>query len=91
MTREDHEWAQGHLPGAHHMSRGIIDRDIEKAIPDRDAPIVLYCGGGYRSALVGDVLHKLGYTHVISLAGGWREWISAGLPVIVPGAPEPVR
>ncbi len=90
-TREDREWDQGHLPGAHHMSRGIIERDIERAIPDRDAPIVLYCGGGYRSALAADNLQKLGYTHVINLAGGWREWIASGLPIVVPGATQAAR
>jgi rhodanese-related sulfurtransferase len=80
-TREDNEWERGHLPGAIHLSKGIIERDIEKAVPDKDAPIVLYCGGGFRSALVGDNLQKMGYTNVISLDGGFRGWAERGLPV----------
>jgi len=80
-TREDHEWDRGHLPGAVHLSRGIIERDIEKLIPDRNATIVLYCGGGYRSALAADNLQKMGYTKVISMDGGWRGWNEAGYPV----------
>mgnify|MGYP001791765454 CR=1 FL=1 len=79
-NREDHEWAAGHVPGAHHMSKGVIERDIEKAIPQKDAPIVLYCGGGFRSVLVADNLQKMGYTNVRSLAGGWRGWSEQGLP-----------
>jgi rhodanese-related sulfurtransferase len=80
-TREDNEWARGHLPGAVHLSKGIIERDIESAIPDKDAPIVAYCGGGFRSALVADNLQKMGYTNVISLDGGFRGWTGKGLPV----------
>lgn len=80
-TREDNEWARGHLPGAIHLSKGIIERDIEKTIPDKAAPIVCYCGGGFRSALVADNLQKMGYTSVISLDGGYRGWIGRGLPV----------
>ena len=79
-NREDHEWAAGHVPGAHHMSKGVIERDIEKAIPQKDAPIVLYCGGGFRSVLVADNLQKMGYTNVRSLAGGWQGWAEQGLP-----------
>jgi rhodanese-related sulfurtransferase len=81
-TREDSEWARGHIPGATHLSRGIIERDIEKTVPDRDAVIVLYCGGGYRSALAADNLQKMGYRNVISMDGGWRGWTEAGFPVI---------
>src|SRR6476661_8830780 len=73
-TREDNEWARGHLPGATHLSKGIIERDIEKAVSDKAASIVCYCGGGFRSALVADNLQKMGYTNVVSLAGGFRGW-----------------
>ncbi len=79
-TREDLEWAGGHLPGAIHLGKGIIERDIEQTIPDRSAPIVLYCGGGFRSALAADNLQKMGYTNVISMDGGWKGWIGAGFP-----------
>ncbi|MGB8475889.1 MAG: rhodanese-like domain-containing protein [Candidatus Acidiferrum sp.] len=79
-VREDHEWANGHLPGAVHMGRGIIERDIEHKFPDTAAKLVLYCGGGYRSVLVADNLQKMGYTNVESMDGGWRGWIEAGLP-----------
>jgi rhodanese-related sulfurtransferase len=81
-TREDAEWARGHIPGAIHLGRGIIERDIEKTIPDKAAPIVLYCGGGFRSALAADNLQKMGYRNVISMEGGWRGWTEAGFPVI---------
>ena len=80
-VREDSEWANGHLPGAQHLCKGIIERDIESAIPDHDAPIVLYCGGGFRSALAADNVQKMGYTNVLSMDGGWRGWTEAGLPV----------
>jgi rhodanese-related sulfurtransferase len=80
-TREDNEWARGHLPGATHLSKGIIERDIEKAVADKAAPIVCYCGGGFRSALVADNLQKMGYTNVLSLDGGFRGWTEHGLPV----------
>ena len=80
-VREDHEWAAGHIPRATHLSRGIIERDIESQIPDREAEILLYCGGGYRSALVADNLQKMGYKHVVSVDGGWRGWTGAGFPV----------
>lgn len=79
-TREDHEWSEGHLPGAIHMSKGTIERDIERTLGDKDTPIVCYCGGGYRSVLVADNLQKMGYTNVISLEGGWRGWVAKGLP-----------
>jgi rhodanese-related sulfurtransferase len=80
-TREDNEWALGHLPGAIHLGKGIIERDIEKAVGDKQAPIVCYCGGGFRSALVCDNLRRMGYTNGISLDGGIREWTEQGLPV----------
>lgn len=83
-TREDHEWQRGHLPGATHLSKGIIERDIEQTFGDKATPIVCYCGGGYRSALVCDNLQKMGYTDVISLDGGYRGWIARGLPVEKP-------
>ncbi len=77
-VREESEWARGHLPGAIHLGKGIIERDIEAAIPDTDAEIVLYCGGGYRSALAADNLQKMGYANAISMDGGYREWSEAG-------------
>ena len=80
-VREDSEWANGHLPGARHLGKGIIERDIEAAIPDHDAPIVLYCGGGFRSALAADNVQKMGYSNVLSMDGGWREWTEKLLPV----------
>ena len=81
-TREDSEWARGHIPGAIHLSKGIIERDIEKTVPDKDARIILYCGGGFRSALAADNLQKMGYRNVISMDGGWRGWTEAGLPTV---------
>jgi rhodanese-related sulfurtransferase len=81
-TREDNEWARGHIPNAVHLGKGVIERDIEKAIPDKDAALVLYCGGGYRSALAADNLQKMGYRNVISMDGGWRGWTEAGFPTI---------
>lgn len=80
-VREDHEWAAGHAAGAVHLGKGIIERDIETSIPEKDARLVLYCGGGYRSALAADALRAMGYTNAISLDGGWRAWQAAGLPV----------
>ena len=80
-TREDSEWDAGHASGAIHLGKGVIERDIENAIPETTKKIVLYCGGGYRSALAADTLQKMGYTNVYSLAGGWRAWNQAGLPV----------
>ena len=79
-VREDNEWVNGHLPGAVHMGRGIIERDVETAVPDTSAKMILYCGGGFRSALVADNLQKMGYTNVESMDGGWRGWTSEGLP-----------
>ena len=80
-VREDNEWNAAHLPGAIHLGRGIIERDIEKTIPDHNAEIVLYCGGGYRSALAADNLQKMGYTNVISMDGGFRGWNESGYPI----------
>jgi rhodanese-related sulfurtransferase len=82
--REDHEWAAGHAAGAVHLSKGIIERDIETTVPNKSATLVLYCGGGYRSVLAAEALQKMGYTRVISLDGGWRAWNEAGLPVEAP-------
>jgi len=79
-TREESEWARGHLPGAVHLSKGVIERDIEERIPEKDATIVLYCGGGFRSALAAENLQKMGYRNVISMDGGWRGWVEAGYP-----------
>ena len=73
-VREDHEFAAAHAAGATHLGKGIIERDIETQVPDKSAELILYCGGGYRSALVADVLQKMGYTNVWSMAGGWRAW-----------------
>jgi rhodanese-related sulfurtransferase len=80
-VREDHEWAGGRLPGAVHLGKGIIERDIEKTFPDKATPLVCYCGGGFRSALACDNLQKMGYTNVVSLEDGFRGWIGRGLPV----------
>jgi len=80
-VREEEEWGRGHLPGARHLCKGIIERDIERAVPDHDAHLVLYCGGGFRSALAADALQKMGYTRVESMDGGWRAWTAAGLAV----------
>jgi len=79
-VREDNEWAKGHLPGAVHMGRGIIERDIEQQVPDTNAKLVLYCGGGFRSALVAENLQKMGYKNVRSMAGGLKAWKAIGLP-----------
>ncbi|MCC7498551.1 MAG: sulfurtransferase [Bryobacterales bacterium] len=80
-VREESEWQAGHVEGAMHLSKGIIERDIEIAIPDKATTIILYCGGGFRSALAADALQQMGYTAVISLDGGWRAWQIAGLPI----------
>jgi rhodanese-related sulfurtransferase len=79
-TREDREWDAGHIAGAKHIGRGVIERDITKEIPDKSAEIILYCGGGFRSALAADNLQKMGYTKVLSMSGGWREWNERGYP-----------
>jgi len=80
-VREEHEWNAGHLPGAMHLGKGIIERDIEKHFPDRDTRLVCYCGGGFRSVLVCENLQRMGYRNAISLTGGYRGWVTAGLPV----------
>ncbi|MGH9668121.1 MAG: rhodanese-like domain-containing protein [Bryobacteraceae bacterium] len=80
-VREDTEWAAGHAAGATHLGKGIIERDIETRVPDKNATLVLYCGGGYRSALAADALRQMGYANAISLDGGWRAWQAAGLPI----------
>ena len=80
-TREESEWQAGHVAGAVHMSKGIIERDIETKVPDKSTRLVLYCGGGYRSALVADNLKKMGYQDAISLDGGWRALKQSGLPL----------
>ena len=80
-VREDSEWAAGHARGARHLGKGVIERDIEKQIPDKGAEIILYCGGGFRSALSADALQRMGYTNVASMAGGWRAWQQAGAPI----------
>lgn len=85
-VREDSEWARGHLPGAQHIGKGVIERDIEKLIPATGAEIVLYCGGGYRSALAADVLQKMGYTNVWSMDGGFSGWKESGREVVVESA-----
>jgi rhodanese-related sulfurtransferase len=79
-VREESEWARGHLPQATWLGKGIIERDIEKTIPDKSANVVLYCGGGFRSALAADNLQKMGYTNVVSMDGGWKGWNEAGYP-----------
>src|SRR5688572_28037043 len=80
-VREDNEWDTAHAAGAKHMSRGIIERDIVKTLPDKDTELILYCGGGYRSALSADMLQKMGYTNVWSMAGRWAAWTEADAPV----------
>lgn len=79
-VREESEWAKGHLPGAVYMGRGVIERDIEQKVPDTGTRLILYCGGGYRSALAAENLQKMGYHNVESMDGGWRGWLEAGLP-----------
>ena len=79
--REESEWAAGHASGALHLGKGIIERDIETKVPDKGTKLVLYCGGGYRSALAADALRKMGYANAISLEGGWRAYQASGLPV----------
>ena len=80
-VREDHEWNAAHAAGAIHLGKGIIERDIEATAPDKSTELVLYCGGGYRSALAADVLQGMGYTNVWSMAGGWKAWQESGAPV----------
>lgn len=80
-VREDHEFAKDHAKGARHLGRGIIERDIETVIPDKQAEIILYCGGGFRSALAADSLRRMGYANVVSMDGGIRAWREAGYPM----------
>lgn len=80
-TREESEWNAARARGAIHLGKGVIERDIERVMPDVDAKMVLYCAGGYRSALAADALQRMGYRNVLSLAGGWRAWRGAGMPV----------
>ena len=79
-VREDHEWEAGHAQGALHLGKGIIERDIEQHVPDKQAELILYCGGAYRSALAADALQRMGYENVSSMAGGWKAWKEAGAP-----------
>jgi rhodanese-related sulfurtransferase len=79
-VREDREWVTGHAAGAVHLGKGIIERDIEVRCPDHAARLLLYCGGGYRSVLAAESLQKMGYTNVVSVAGGYSAWVEAGLP-----------
>ena len=79
-VREGEEFARGHLPGAESVCKGILERDIEEKVPDAETPVVLYCGGGFRSALAGDNLKRMGYKKVWSMWGGWRAWSEAGFP-----------
>lgn len=79
-VREDEEWNEGHAKGAIHLGKGVIERDIENAIPEKNAAIVLYCGGGFRSALAAESIQKMGYTNVLSMAGGIKAWRTAGFP-----------
>lgn len=80
-VREDNEWEAAHAAGAEHLGKGIIERDIETSVPDKSTELILYCGGGYRSALAADVLQQMGYTNVWSMAGGWKAWRESGAPV----------
>ena len=80
-VREESEWEAGHLPSATHIGRGVLERDIEKLVPDADADIVLYCGGGFRSVLAAESLQKMGYTNVRSMTGGFRGWETSSLPI----------
>ena len=80
-VREDNEWEKGHARGAEHLGKGIIERDIEEKVPDKRTELILYCGGGYRSALAADALQRMGYEQVYSMAGGWKAWTEAGAPI----------
>ena len=80
-VREDNEWDAAHAAGAIHLGKGIIERDVETTVPDKSTELILYCGGGYRSALAADVLQQMGYTNVWSMAGGWKAWKESGAPV----------
>ena len=80
-VREDNEWENSHAAGAEHLGKGIIERDIEATVPDKSTELILYCGGGFRSALAADVLQTMGYTNVFSMAGGWKAWQEANAPI----------
>jgi rhodanese-related sulfurtransferase len=80
-VREESEWSAGHARLAEHLGKGVIERDVEERVPDKSAEMILYCGGGFRSALAADNLQKMGYTNVSSMAGGWRAWQAAGAPI----------
>jgi rhodanese-related sulfurtransferase len=80
-VREDDEWRAGHVAGAEHIGKGVIERDIVAKVPDKNAELVLYCGGGFRSALAADMLRQMGYTRALSLAGGWKAYTERALPV----------
>ena len=82
-VREDEEWKAGHAAGASHLGKGIIERDIEVQVPDKSTELILYCGGGYRSALAADVLQQMGYESVFSMQGGWKAWKESGAPTSV--------
>ncbi len=83
-VREESEWAAGHIEGARYLGRGVLERDIEALVPELDRELVLYCGGGFRSALSADSLQQMGYRSVASLAGGWKAWRAVGGPVVTP-------
>lgn len=89
-VREDREFMAAHATGAEHLARGVVERDIEKLVPDKATPLYLYCGGGFRSALASDSLQQMGYTNVHSVAGGWRAWQDAGAPIDRSAPPERV-
>ena len=80
-VREDHEWEAGHATGAEHLGKGVIERDIEELVPDKDTELILYCGGGYRSTLAADALQRMDYKNIYSMAGGWKAWKEAGAPI----------
>jgi rhodanese-related sulfurtransferase len=80
-VREDDEWRAGHATGAEHLGKGVIERDIETKVPDKNTELILYCGGGYRSALAADALQKMGYKNVYSMEGGWKAWKESGAPI----------
>jgi len=80
-VREDNEWEAGRAAGSIHLGKGIIERDIEATVPDKNAEVILYCGGGFRSALAADTLQQMGYRNVFSMAGGWKAWKDSGAPI----------
>jgi rhodanese-related sulfurtransferase len=80
-VREDNEWKAAHAAGAEHLGKGIIERDVEEKVPDKSTEVILYCGGGFRSALAADVLQQMGYDNVYSMAGGWKAWKDSGAPI----------